>query len=190
METSILTRLGPQENDIGKDVLTRDDLIKEIVSSGRLFRKVLEEIILNQIRAHLDDQTISRDHKFVSYFSKRHRTGVWKDFKEDMNLKVPGLKLTNIAIGLIFLYLSFYVYALAKIFFDNWDVIFLSGLPVGSLIIFGATIPIIPFVEFGRRKLPAENFDELIDKIIKLNLGDLLADNKKLFYEILANEIE
>lgn len=79
-----------------------------------------------------------------------------------------------------------------QLVFDNTDFfihVSMSGLSISGLFLLGAIAPLILVSHLGKTKLPSENIDGLVDRIIQENMQDLLTDDRKYLREIISKEI-
>lgn len=192
MSEEIFRKLGLETSDFEETPKSESDLIESVSTSGRLYRKVVQHLILRDLRNYFNKPQLTYTDDFAQYFKYWGRKKRWSEFKNSMEFKVPKLRTENIAIVLMTAYLVFYGYSTLKLLSKYSDFVVqaaLSGLAVDTLIFLGALIPFLVIFSLGQTELPAKNVDGLVDGIVQENMYDLLADNKEGLKRILWKEI-
>jgi hypothetical protein len=188
-----LEAIGLTESDVDEGITSIDDLVNHVASSMILFRKTLRCLVFRQIRTYFDSEALSLSDDLRKYFPRRGRMREWTKFREFLDLRVPRLRLTALATTLLVVvcvvFLGFYLW----IVFAQTELLIhslVSKVPLLS-IIFPLTVLPVGFIALvGRTRLPARTFDELVDEIISSNFADLLGDDKRMFKEIIRQELE
>lgn len=168
---------------------------EEKSNSAIEFRRSIDGIVFARLSNFFKakGKDISRDSSLRDLLGKQFTTADWFEL-QDIGLRIPELRRHK-----AFSYVTT-VYSLIAII--TWAVIFLTNLenisvvwtlPLG-IIASGVLVltfsPILGFMTiFKKRLLPAENVGDLVDGIIAENWSGLLADDKKLFKEILLQEL-
>jgi hypothetical protein len=185
MSEEIFRKLGLETTDFEEKPKSESDLIESVTTSGRLYRKAVQHLILKDLRIYFDKPQLTYTDDFAQHFKYWGRKRRWAEFKDSMEFKVPKLRTENIAIVLMATYLVFYGYSTLKLLSKYSDFF----VHVAGLIFLGALIPFLAIFSLGQTELPAKNVDGLVDKIIQENMYDLLADNKEGLKRILRKEI-
>ena len=192
MSEEIFRKLGLETIDFEEELKSESDLIESVTTSGRLYRKAVQHLVLKDLRIYFDKPQLTYTDDFAQHFKYWGRKKRWAEFKDSMDFKVPKLRTENIATVLMATYLVFYGYSTLKLLSNYSDFfvhVALSGLAVDGLIFLGALIPFLAIFSLGQTELPAKNVDGLVDKIIQENMYDLLTDNKESLKRILRKEI-
>lgn len=187
-----LTKIGLTKSDFDEELNSESDLIYSVTSSGRLYRKAIQHIILKELRIYLDNPYLNYSDDISKYFKYKGRKKSWSKFRACMEFKTPELRLENFAIFLMVTYLFVYGYYGLKFLLNNTDFfahVSLSGLSLSGMFFLGALAPLIIIFHLGKTELPAKDVDGLVDKIIQENMHDLLTDNKENLRQIIRNEI-
>lgn len=191
--TTHLDTLGLTDSDVDEELSSVDDIIQYVSSSNRLFRKTIKHILLKDIQAYFDNETIKPSDDLTKLFPRKSRRTEWIKFSYYLDFKVPSLKLTLISIilmtiivlgvGLIILWL---VFGQTELFIHSA----LSKMSLIPVILMTAIIPFGLIASVGETVLPAKTVDELLDQIISKNLSDLLTDDKLRYKEMILNELK
>jgi hypothetical protein len=167
--------------------------IEEVSSSAIEFRKSIDVIIFKRLSAVLQTKSkqISRDSKLKSLFDKNVNPADWYEL-EEIGMRIPELR-RNKAFGyLAAVYVLTVIFTWTTFLAKNFEsIIVLWGLPlVGPLFIISFSPILLLLLLFKRKNIPVSTVGNLVDRIISENWSDLLADDKKLFKEILREELE
>lgn len=187
-----LTKIGLTKSDFDEELNSESDLISSVTTSGRLYRKAIQHIILKELRIYLDNPYLNYSDDISKYFKYKGRKKSWSKFRDWMEFKTPELRVANFAIFFMVTYLFVYGYYGLKFLLNNTDFFLhlsLSGLSLSGIFFLGALTPLIVIFHLGKTELPAESVDELVDKIIQENMHDILTDNKENLRQIIRNEI-
>jgi hypothetical protein len=127
------------------------------------------------------------------FFPRKGRVKLWYIFRESIDLKVPGLQLNSIAKALIIMHILLtFIGIVIGTYLRLFDplVLYLSShiyiYPIISGILL---IPIGLIAMYGTTRLPAWDFDDLTDKIVKINTVDLLSNSKSGLKELISAQI-
>jgi hypothetical protein len=192
MKEEGLKKIGLTKSDFQEELESENDLISSVTTSGRLYRKAIQHIILRQLRIYLDNPQLNYSDDISKYFKYRGRKKSWSNFRDWMEFKTPELLVENFAIFLMVTYLLGYGYYAFKLLLNNSNFLIhvsLSGLSLSGLVFLGALAPLVIIFHLGKTELPAKNVEGLVDKIIQENMHDLLTDNSENLKQIIRNEI-
>jgi hypothetical protein len=192
MNEETLKKIGLKNSDFGDEVKSENDLIESVATSGRLYRKAIQHLVLKDLRIYFDNPQLNYSDDITGHFKYWGRKKSWTDFRDTINFKTPKLRTENFAIFLMIVYLmayGYYVLELMSKFADFFVHAALSGLALDGLIFLGAIGPFITIFYLGQTELPAKSVDGLVDKIIQENMVDLLTDNKENLKQILKKEL-
>ncbi|HEY5746929.1 MAG TPA: hypothetical protein VIU12_12680 [Chryseolinea sp.] len=169
--------------------------IDEISSSAIEFRKSIDRIAFGRLKTFFKskEKEISRDSKLEDLLGRQCTPNDWYEL-DDIGLKVPELTRHKAFNYVIAAYVLLAVITWSVIFLTNLEKVpLLWGLPMGVMTSVAFTLTLSPILGimaiFKKRFLPVDNIDELVDGIIAENWVDLLADDKRLFKEILRQEL-
>lgn len=193
MNEETLKKIGLTKSDFDEQLRSESDLISSVSTSGRLYRKAIQYIILKELRIYLDNPHLNYSDDISQYFKYKGRKKTWAKFRNWMEFKTPELRVENFAIFLMVTYLLGYGYYVVKLVFDNTDFlthVSMSGLSLSGLFLLGALAPLVVIFHLGKTELPAKNVDGLVDKIIQENMHDLLTDDRENLKEIIRKEIK
>ena len=192
MNNEKLSKLGLTIDDLEKQPGSNLELIESITTSGRLYRKSLQFIILKNLRTSLNNSQLNYDDNLRPYFPYWGRRQKWKDFRGTMNFKTPDLRATKLTIGIMIAFTLIYISLIIKLKWDNVDFFIhasLSGIPLDGVFFFGLVIPLIGIHYIGKTDLPAKDIDGLVDKIIRKNIFDLFDSDKTKLKNVIENEL-
>jgi hypothetical protein len=193
MNEETLEKIGLTKSDFDEELKSESDLISSVSTSGRLYRKAIQYIILKELRIYLDNPHLNYSDDISQYFKYKGRKKRWTKFRDWMGLKTPELRVENFAIFLMVAYLLGYGYYVLKFLFNNTDFlthVSMSGLSLSGLFLLGALAPLVVIFHMGKTELPAKSVDGLVDKIIQENMHDLLTDDRENLKEIIRKEIK
>lgn len=169
-----------------------DKQIEEVASSAIEFRTTLDRIIFKKLRTffQLKNKEISRESKLTSLFDKTVDRNQWYEM-EVIGMRIPGLRRNRAHGYLTAIYLLTAILTWTIFLIKNAEVIIAPwGLPIVGILI---TVSFSPVVLLGlackKSIIPVTTIEHLVDAIIKENWGNLLADDKRLFKEILKKEL-
>ncbi len=192
MKEELIKKIGLTLTDFDEEIKSEGHLIELITSSGLLYRKAIQYLILRDLRAYFNNPQLNYSDGIIQYFKFFGRGKKWKEFSNYIQFKVPPLKTSNIAKLLMSIFLVVYGYFILKVASLSTDLFVhavISGLSIGGIVSLGALIPLALIYAYGQTKLPVKNIEDLVDKIIQQNIGDLLSDDKAKLKQILRNEI-
>jgi len=187
-----LKKIGLTKSDFDLELESESFLISSVTTSGRLYRKAIQHIVLKELRIYLDNPELNYSDDISKYFKYRGRKKSWSNFRDCMEFKTPELRVENFAIFLMATYLLGYGYYVLKSLLSNSDFfvhVSLSGLSLSGLFFLGALVPLVIIFHLGKTELPAKSVEGLVDKIIQENMHDLLTDDKEKLKRIIRNEI-
>jgi hypothetical protein len=169
--------------------------IEEKSSSAIEFRKSIDGIVFGRLKYFFKTKgkEISRDSNLRDLLGKRFTPTDWYEL-EDIDFQIPALRrhkaFTYVTVAYILSAIAIWIIILLT----NLETLFiLSSLPLGvaASVLFILTFsPIIGFMAiFKKGLLPVKNIDDLVDGIIAENWSDLLMNDKRLFKQILEQEL-
>lgn len=170
--------------------------IEEISSSAIEFRKAIDRIIFRRLQDFFKKKgnEISRVSKLKDLLGGQFTPADWYEL-EDIGLRMPSLKRPKAFLTMTVGYVLVAIVAWTAVLWTNLEFVIASwsfplgliGGPVFMLTTFG---PVIGFSAlFKKRLLPVDNVDNFIDGVIAENWSDLLTDDKKLFRQILEQDL-
>ena len=169
--------------------------IEEKSSSAIEFRKSIEGIVFRRLKDFFKTKgkDISRDSSLRELLGKRFVPADWYELKS-IDLQIPELRRLKAFTYVTATYVLTALTTWTIVLLTNLETLFiLSSLPLGVVAsgLFVLTFsPILLFKAiFKKRLLPVDNINDLVDGIISENWSDLLTDDKRLFKEILAQEL-
>jgi hypothetical protein len=169
--------------------------IEEISSSAIEFRKSIDTIIFNRLKNFFksEGKEISRESKIKVLLGKHFTAHDWYQL-ENIGLRIPNLKRHKAFTYVTAVYVVVSVITWTVFFLTNLDEVFaVWSLPFGFIAIVLSTLTISPILGFmaifKKTRLPVDDIDKLVDRIIAENWFDLLTDDKRLFKEILRQEL-
>lgn len=169
--------------------------IDEISSSAMGFRNSIDGIIYERLKAFFKakGRDMSRDSKLKDLFGGKSAHGDWYEL-EDIGLRIPDLKRHKAFNYVTTAYVLIVVVTWTVILLSNLEMVFIVwGLPVGMVASVSFMLTLSPVIGimaiFPKHVLPVDNIDKLVDGIIAENWTDLLAEDKRLFKEILQQEL-
>jgi hypothetical protein len=168
------------------------DLLMEKLSSSAIeFRNASGDIIFKRLRRLFQQKQVTRDSKLKDIFPNSFGEMDWYEL-EKIGLRIPGLRRAKTFDYLSVTYLIVAFATLLIFSIVNLDLVFIVwGLPILGFIVTLTASPILLFMlVFKKRHFPCGTVDELVDQIISVNWTDLIADDKKLFKEIVRQEKE
>ena len=180
--------IGLHDDDIHGYVNSPEELIDMVSNSGRLYYKSVKYVLLSKMQNYLNDPTITESHELNGYFPYKNRKKLWSEFRDQFDLNVPDLRLNKIAILLLILVLTTGL----VVFFVSTDELIhleLSGLNVSMILSGFMVLPLGLILIYGRTALPAKNFDELTDEMMKINMTAWLSDDKKKLKKLLMSNL-
>ena len=192
MNEEVLTKIGLTKSDFDEALKSESDLISSVTTSGRLYRKAIQHIILKKLRIYLDNPHLNYSDDISKHFKYRGRKKSWSTFRHWMEFKTPELRVETFAIFLMVTYLIGYTYYVLKFLLNNADFfvhVSLSGLSLSGLFFLGALAPLVIIFHLGKTELPAKDVEGLVDKIIQENMHDLLTDDRENLKRIIRDEI-
>ena len=192
MNEEALKQIGLTTSDFDHELKSESDVISAVTTSGRLYRKAIQYLILKELRIYLNNPHLDPSDDVCKYFKYRGRKESWTKFRDWMKFKTPELRVGSFAILLMVTYLLGYGYYALEFILNNINLfvhVSLSGLSLSGLFLFGALAPFIVIFHLGRTELPAKSVEGLVDKIIQENIRDLLTDNREKLEKIIWNEI-
>ncbi len=186
-----IIKLGLKSDDFNETVNSKLELIESVLTSGRLFRKSIQYIILKELRICFRNSKLDYSDSLEVYFNQRGRKKQWKRFRDSMELKTPNLEVTKLAVAFMGLYVILFVFFIVKSALDDFSrfIWLLGNIPFDILILSGIGVPLAIIYGLGRTDLPARTIDGLIDKIVQENIYDLLTSDKRKLREILEREL-
>ncbi len=193
MNEEALKKIGLVKSDFDEELKPEIDLISSVSTSGRLYRKAIQYIILKRLRIYFDNPSLNYSDDISQYFKYKGRKKAWAKFRDWMEFKIPELRVENFAIFLMVAYLLGYGYYVLKLLFGNTSFlahVSLTSLSLSGMFMLGALAPIVVIFHLGKTELPAKSADGLVDKIIQENMHDLLTDDRKNLKEIIRKEIK
>jgi hypothetical protein len=169
--------------------------IEEKSTSAIEFRQSIDGIVFGRLSDFfkVKGKHISRDSGLKDLLGKQFTTSDWYEL-EDIGLRIPKLRRHKAFSYVTTAYFLIAITIWIVIFFSNLanvSVLWSSSLGLIASILFTLTFsPILLLMAiFKKRLLPVDNVDNLVDGIIAENWSNLLADDKKLFKEILEQEL-
>jgi hypothetical protein len=169
--------------------------IEEISSSAIEFRKSIDGITFGRLKDFFwkKGKEVSRDSKLKDLLGSNFSPSDWYEL-EDIGLRIPALKRHRAFHYVTVVYILVALITWAVIFLTKLETIFIVwGLPIGIIgsVMFTLTFtPILGFMTiFKQILLPVDTVDKLVDGVIAKNWARLLVDDKKLFKEILEQEL-
>ncbi|AYB34059.1 hypothetical protein D4L85_27305 [Chryseolinea soli] len=159
------------------------------------FRNSMDRIIFERLKAFFKskDKEISRASELKELLGKPCVPGEWYEL-EDIGLRIPELKRHKAFHYVMAAYVLLVIVMWIVVFLTTLETVFIFlGLPVGVLVGTAFTLTMSPIIGitaiFKRRFLPVHSIDELVDGIITENWTDLLTNDKRLFKDILRQEL-
>lgn len=192
MNNQRLSKLGLTIDDFDHVPSSNLELIELITTSGRLYRKSLEFIILKDLRLSLSNSQLNYNDILKPYFPYWERRKKWKSFREAMNFKTPNLQATKLTIVVMIAFTLVYSSLILKLMFNNADFFMhasLSGISLNGILFLGLATSLMGIYYIGRTDLPAKDVDGLIDKIIKKNIFDLFDSDKAQLKNLIENQL-
>jgi hypothetical protein len=190
---SNIASLGLDPSDFEVEIKSNEELINTISNSARLFYSVTKHIVLNEIRSFLNNQNITLNSELSPFFPRKERVKLWNNFRESINLKVPGLQLNSTAKALIIIHvlltLTVIVIGTYLRLFDPLVLYLSNDIYLYPVISGFLLIPIGITAMYGSTKLPAGNFDDLTNKIVEINTVNLLSNSKSGLKELISSQI-
>ena len=169
--------------------------IEEKSSSAIEFRKSIDGIVFGRLKDFFKrkDKKISRDSSLKDLLGKQFAPSDWYDL-ESIDLRIPKLRRHKAFSYVTATYVLTAVITWTIVVLTNLETLFIVwSLPLGVVasVMFILTFsPILGFMAlFKKRLLPVDNIDQLVDGIIAENWSDLLINDKRLFKEILQQEL-
>jgi len=182
MNEETLKKIGLKQSDFDEELKPESELIASVTTSGRLYRKAIQYIILKDLRIYFNDPELNDPGDISKHFKYWKRKKSWADFRNRMVFKTPELRVENFAILLMVTYLLVYGYYVFKLVSKNIDFLMhvsLSGMSIAGLIFAGVVVPLIIIFHLGKTELPAKTVEGLVDKIIQESMHDLLTEDRK-----------
>jgi len=169
--------------------------IEEISSSAIEFRKSIDRLIFRRLKDYFKTKgkKISRNSELKDLLGGQFTSRDWYEL-ENIGLKIPKLRRHKAFKYMTAGYVLIAVITSTVTVLTNLDKIFVVwSLPLSIIasVMFTLTFsPILIFIAiFKKRFLPVCNVDDFVDGIIAENWSDLLTDNKRLFKELLRQEL-
>jgi hypothetical protein len=169
--------------------------IEEISSSAIEFRESIDRIIFGRLKDFFREKgkDISRASNLKDLFGKQFRPSDWYQL-QDIGLTIPELRRHKAFGYVTTAYVLIAIITWIIIFSTNLDTISVVWtLPLGVIASVMLTVtfsPVLGFMAiFKKRLLPVNNVDNLVNGIIAENWSNLLTDDKRLFKEILEQEL-
>lgn len=193
MHEKALQQLGLSATDFDGEPPSAGDLVTSIASSGRLYRKTLQHLVLTDLRRYFAHPGLQYADDIRPFFPYAGRRKKWSHFRDSLSFTVPGLRVGRLATGLMVVYLLGYGYTMLSLLFNHADFLVhanLSGLSFSGLLLSGALLPVAGLYLVGKTALPATHVDGLVDLIIRENMRDLLADHGESLKERIRDELK
>lgn len=194
-----LARLGLEAHDLSEPVESDEQLIQEVMSSGRLYHKAMNHVILDLLREHFKNKNLQKSDGILQFFPKKGRRSSWEKFQTTFELSVPDLGWTWAAIafmiicGLVALYYILYFTISGLGSLSPLEAIILSphlgDIAYIALVTLAIPLGIIAFVL--QRKLPGRGtVADLAEAILDHNIRTFLSDDKIGLKIILEDQIK
>ena len=179
-----INSIGLRDDDINGYVESPEELINMVSNSGRLYYKSVKYVLLTKIQNYLNDSTITEADKLNIYFPYKNRKKLWGEFRDQFDLDAPDLRLNKISLLLLILVL---ITGLLMLFASTDELIHLklSDLNMSTILSGLMVLPLGLILIYGRTALPAKTIDELTDEVMKINMNDLLSEDKKKLKKLL-----
>src|SRR5688500_7038260 len=110
MKEETLKKIGLTKSDFDEEVKSDSDLISSVTTSRLLYRKVIQYLVLKELRLYLDSPHLNYSDGISKYFKYRGRKKKWSDFRDWMDFKTPELGVENFAIFFMVAYVLIYGY--------------------------------------------------------------------------------
>jgi hypothetical protein len=92
IEEEALKKIGLSKSDFDQELKSENDIVSYVSTSGRLYRKAIQYIVLKELRIYLDNPSLGYSDDISQYFKYKGRKKSWTKFKDWMEFKTPELR--------------------------------------------------------------------------------------------------